>query len=63
MVPGSTHQDRIEQHAARASAYIERYFESLDPNPVELVKARAALDAAIALVALPARLRRNGLEA
>ena len=45
-------QDRIEQAAARASAFIERYFEGI-PKADELVRARAALDEAIALVNEP----------
>ena len=49
-------EDRIDQLAAVAAAYLERYFEGV-PKPAELVKARAALDAAIALAEIPVRHR------
>ena len=40
--------DRIDQAAARAGLHLERYFTGV-PKPAELLKAKAALDEAIAL--------------
>ena len=51
-VAGTGRQDEIEQAAARAAAYIERYFEGT-PKAAELVKACCALDDAIALSSTP----------
>jgi hypothetical protein len=44
-------RDRLEQAVARAGVHLERFLDVDRPDPAELVKARAAIDDAIELLA------------